>query len=614
MFFLLVTSSWNDSATFDEIAHIPAGYTYLKYQDGRLNPEHPPLLKSFAALPLLILRPFENLTAEPFWNKENVNDRQWDSGNYLLYEAASPAAIYPPLKNNPDEILFWSRFPIMLLSIIFGWMLYKWVRNRYGIRVALLTLFFYATSPTVLAHSRFVTTDIGAAFGFFLGMIFFLRFLEHRDKKSLIYCGLIFGVINLFKFSLVLLIPVYFILAIFWIYLKTSNENTSWDEIGASSVKIRYSFLFDLSKIIFQLIFIGLIGLAVIYAVNIWQIWNYPYDQHVADVKYILGDYKVAPLAKAGVWLVENKVTRPMGHYVYGLLMMARRSAGGNTAYFMGEVSSKGWWSFFPTLALLKEQLAFYILALMLLCWTLIQIKNGEKSFSTVKDWISENFTLFASIFFLLFYWTSSIINPLNIGVRHVLPTFPFIFLLVARATVRWLRPITIDEPSTIFEWLKTIYETFLRPIPKYIFLSIIMLWMILEIILAFPYYLSYYNILGGGIKNGYTIATDSNYDWGQDLKRLAIWANKNHAEKIYLDYFGGGSPTYYLGDKYQGWWSPFGPPPTGSYFAISLNSLTGNQARPVGDVKIKQEDTYPWLKNKTPISRGGMSILIFKF
>ena len=48
MFALMLGSSWNDSAIFDEVAHIGAGYTYLKYQDGRLNPEHPPLLKDLA--------------------------------------------------------------------------------------------------------------------------------------------------------------------------------------------------------------------------------------------------------------------------------------------------------------------------------------------------------------------------------------------------------------------------------------------------------------------------------------------------------------------------------------------------------------------------------------
>lgn len=137
---------------------------------------------------------------------------------------------------------------------------------------------------------------------------------------------------------------------------------------------------------------------------------------------------------------------------------------------------------------------------------------------------------------------------------------------------------------------------------------------MIAEIIIAFPYYLSYYNALGGGLQNGYKIATDSNYDWGQDLKRLRDYVEKNNIAKINLDYFGGGSPKYYLGEKYKSWWSSKGAPPAGSYFAVSLNSLTGNQAKGIGDITIKPEDAYQWLRGKIPIARAGISILIFKF
>src|SRR3989344_2073053 len=133
MFLAMLGSSWNDSATFDEVAHIGAGYAYLKYGDMRLNPEHPPLLKDLAALPLLFLNLNGDMQSQPFWTIENVNDRQWAAGNFLLYEAG----------NNPDSILFWSRLPMMILAIIFGWILFVWITARYGKKVGLLTLFFF---------------------------------------------------------------------------------------------------------------------------------------------------------------------------------------------------------------------------------------------------------------------------------------------------------------------------------------------------------------------------------------------------------------------------------------------------------------------------------------
>ena len=548
MFGLMLGSSRNDSAIFDEVAHIGAGYTYLKYWDGRLNPEHPPFLKSLAALPLLFLNLKGDATLQPFWTIENVNDRQWLAGNYLLYEAG----------NDADQILFWSRLPIILLTMLFGWILFLWVKRRYGVGVGLLTLFFFTVSPTFLAHGRYVTTDVGAAFGFFIGIVFFLKFLERLDFKSVIWLGIVLGIVLLLKFSLILLLPVYLISGVFWLF---------FGRVKVGKVVGLLSFLGTLA-------FSGLIALAVIYAAYIPQIWNYPREQQIKDARYILAGYKYPSLEKLDFWLTEHESTRPLGLYAQGFLMVARRTAGGNTAYFMGEVSSKGWRLYFPTLALFKEQLGFYILALLALLWAL---KNRARL----------DFTGLSAIIFIVFYWVSSILNPLNIGVRHVLPTFPFLYLLVALVVVSFKRRI---------------------------FTTLIIIWMIAEIIFAFPFYLSYYNKLGGGSQTGYKIATDSNYDWGQDLKRLRDWVSENSVQKIYLDYFGGGSPKYYLGEKYESWWSAKGAPPAGSYFAVSLNSLAGNQAKVIGDIVIKPEDSYSWLKGKTSFARSGSSILIYRF
>src|SRR3989344_6926434 len=175
MLFLMITSSKNDSATFDEVAHIGAGYTYLAQKDGRLNPEHPPLIKMISAVPLLFLNLNFDVN-QPFWTMPNVNDRQWAAGNSLLYESG----------NNADKILFWSRLPLMILTLLFGWFIFWWTRKNYGFTPALLSLLFFALSPTFLAHSRYVTTDLGAAFAFFLSVIFFIRFLEKSNRKSAI--------------------------------------------------------------------------------------------------------------------------------------------------------------------------------------------------------------------------------------------------------------------------------------------------------------------------------------------------------------------------------------------------------------------------------------------
>jgi hypothetical protein len=215
--------------------------------------------------------------------------------------------------------------------------------------------------------------------------------------------------------------------------------------------------------------------------------------------------------------------------------------------------------------------------------------------------------------------------------VRHVLPTFPFIYFLVSRQIVRWSQTPSLNNPRTPIEWVKDACATFFKSFKKYAVVAVLCIWMVLAILIAFPHYLSYYNELAGGTSQGYKIATDSNYDWGQDLKRLVEFVNDNNIQKIAVDYFGGGNPQYYLGNKFEPWWSAKGPParlagasarrageagqpPKDTWLAVSANSREGSMAKPVKGLAVKPEDTYSWLKDKIPVARAGTSIFIYKF
>lgn len=595
MFFIVFTSAWNDSAIMDELAHIPAGYSYVKLKDMRLNPEHPPLMKDLAGLGLLPLNPrFPTDTA--FW-RDDVNG-QWSQGTAFLYESG----------NDPDKILLFSRLPLMLLAILFGWLLYKWINSLYGPQVALLATSFYAFSPTFLAHSRYVTTDLAAAFGFFIGLATFLRFLEKQTFRRLLVAGLAFGFAQLLKFSLFLLVPLYGILMLLWLLVQERERNY---EPGRRGKIIR--FLKEAGVLSAKLGLLALLGLALIWLVYSFHVWNYPQERQFRDAEFILSSFGIRELVNLDLWMIKHEFLRPLGQYLLGLLMVIQRAAGGNTTYYFGEVSAAGWSSYFPLAYLMKETIAFHLLTLLALALALRNIKNaGEKSWHAVRTWIRDNFALASSIIFIAFYWTYSIRSPLNIGVRHVLPTFPFIYLLVSRELVRWVHRPHLEESKTFGERVKELYHRFLEPIPKLIILTLLLLWILAAAVITFPFYLSYYNE-AIGIENGYRYIVDSNYDWGQDLKRLRDIAEKENIKKIHLDYFGGGSPRHYLGEKYEPWWSAKGPPPSGSLFAVSATLLQGARGRPVKGFQIKPEDTYPWLEGLEPIRRAGLSIFIYR-
>lgn len=582
---LMFFSVFNASATMDELAHIPAGYSYLLLRDYRLNPEHPPLIKDLAAVPLT-LQKLNFPTDTAAW-QEDVNG-QWVQGRIFLYEAG----------NDADSIIFWARIPMMALAIFFGWLFFWWVRKNFGVRAGILALLFYAFSPTVLAHSNLVTTDLAAAFAFFIGIITFLRFLEEPTRKNVLIAGLVFGAAELLKFSLVLLVPIYAALLVVWVLAQMHLR---------ASERLRL-FL----KLLGKSVVIGLVGLLLIWGVYAYHVWNYPAERQISDAELILGTFGARWLVDAELWMIQQPLLRPLAHYFLGVLMVTQRIAGGNTVYFLGEVSNTGSALYFPTMYFLKEALAFHVLSLIALGFALWKILGvRKKSLAKVLWWARDHYIEAASWLFITFYWAWSIRSPLNIGVRHLLPTFPFIYMLVAKELAHWLAYKEYTDPHTWYGFLKNVYQLYVKSIPKYLVVGVLTIWLVSGALIAFPYFLPYYNELAGGTDNGYKYAVDSNYDWGQDLRRLSRFVEENDIDKIALDYFGGGEPRYYLGGKFEPWSSARGP--ASGWFAISATFQMEAFGKAAPGFIKKEESPYEWLKQYQPVARAGKSIFIYR-
>ena len=590
---MLFGSLLNESAIVDELAHIPAGYSYVTFLDYRLNPEHPPLLKAISGA-------FVRVFANPYFPtdiaswKDEVNG-QWGMGYSFLYQSG----------NNADAIIFWARLPIVLLAMGFGWLLYQWVGRRFGSRVALLTLAFFCFSPTVLAHSRYVTTDIGASFGFFIGIATFFQLLKRPTSRNAIIAGLCFAIAQLLKFSLVLLVPMYGLMVIFWIISMQSPNKKEW----------LYQTWTILKKIILMLV----VALALIWAVYGLFTYNYPPERQLQDSTYILTSYGFRSAVNLDLWLIKHPLTRPLGHYLLGVLMVQQRAAGGNTAFFLGEVSAAGSRLYFPLLYLIKEPLPIHLFSLIALIYTINQFRSWlnrrKQTAQTIaaawRENIKRYFVEWSCVIMITVYWAISMKSPLNIGVRHVLPTFPFIYILVARAIARWLGSFFAPIPTGWKEKLRRIIAMIFKAGSRYAFTALLLFWLVASTVSTAPHFLSFYNELAGSTAQGWRIAVDSNYDWGQDLKRLAGFVEENNIQKIAVDYFGGGVPKYYLGDRIEPWWSSRGQPK--GWFAISATFRQGAFGTPVPGFMRKPEDGYEWLKKYPPIARAGYSIFIYK-
>ena len=221
MFVVSVLNAKNDSAIFDETAHIGAAYSYVTQGEIRLNPEHPPLIKDLAGIPLRFMKLNFDVINKPFWTgdlPQKWDEGQWQAGRYLLYEAG----------NNADQIIFWARFPVILISLLLGYFIFKWTRELAGVLAGLFALALYAFDPNILGHNHFVTTDIGIAAFITFFFYYFLRFIKRPSWKNVLLAGIFMGLVQLAKFSSIMTFPIFaMILVIYPLVKLNAKENSS---------------------------------------------------------------------------------------------------------------------------------------------------------------------------------------------------------------------------------------------------------------------------------------------------------------------------------------------------------------------------------------------------
>jgi len=580
MFFLAVASMWNDSATNDEVAHIPAGYSYLKTADYRLNPEHPPLIKDLCALPLL----FMNLKAS-FDHRSWQEHDQWAFGQQFLYHWG----------NDADKIARAARLPVIILMIMLGIYIFQWARKIWGNKAALLALFFYCFSPTVIAHGRLVTTDLGIALFFFITLYYFWLFLKNPSFKLLIITGIVFGLAQLTKFSAVLLVPLMLLVILLYGFCFNKKINLKiWGAERIKGFKKRNIYI-----LLISLFLIFFIGFGLVWLVYLIQTARMPVDVQQDLILHSLDDNATRALIYR---LASVPVIRSFDHFLLGAAMASGHTIAGHTSYLLGQLAN-GWWYYFPVVFVLKETipvLFFTLLGIVFVGFTLYRlIKNLIKKPRKIKIQLSKFFLHYFEEIFLLLpiltFFAAGMYGRLNLGIRYLLPTFPFLFLLFAGIFYKFdLALLKLEIKRRVFAGTYTFIY--------YLLILFILAWQLAAATGIFPHYLAYFNPLFGGPEKGYHYVTDSNLDWGQDLKRLKFYLDQKGIQNINLSYFGHAEPPYYK-ISYRN----FG------IDSQDIRGLTAISATNLQQTRGKDNGFgFWWLREKQPIDQVGYSILIY--
>ena len=202
-------------------------------------------------------------------------------------------------------------------------------------------------------------------------------------------------------------------------------------------------------------------------------------------------------MERQGVTRVLAQIPVPAYYYFRGLQLLLRDFVGGHDGYVLGETTNRGSWLYFPVAFAVKTTIATQIL--LVLRVILLASKIGTR---TSIPFVYVGLGIPPLIYFLV-----CMMSTLNIGLRHLLPIYPFIFIMIS---------------AVVFGGAEKRYRKFAQ-----IEALILTCVLAVESMSIHPNYLAYFNGFVGGPANGPHYLIDSNLDWGQDLKKLKQWSDR---------------------------------------------------------------------------------------
>ncbi|CAM5304524.1 Glycosyltransferase OS=Streptomyces canus OX=58343 GN=AQI96_09505 PE=4 SV=1 [Streptomyces canus] len=203
---VLVTTAVQQTPTIDEPVYVATAAEYLHGQGIRYNPEHPPLGKLVVAVGVAIADPHVDTA---------FDGPQIDLGPHLLYESG----------NDPWRLMFWARLPVIVLTLLFGLVVFAFARELAGRAAGLTALALYAFSPDVVAHGSLATLDVPMA-GFLLTSVWLLWRARLRPRRYVPLAGLALGAALATKMSALPAVPVLLALAALSVWSARRGDDT----------------------------------------------------------------------------------------------------------------------------------------------------------------------------------------------------------------------------------------------------------------------------------------------------------------------------------------------------------------------------------------------------
>jgi hypothetical protein len=456
------------SASWDEAHHLFDGYTVWKFGDYRLNPEVPPFIKLTAALPLLRM----DLKVPPNLGRDNQTEAFLDGKAFVW-------------GNGGDRVLFPARMMCAGFALALGLLIYLWAEEMFGFLAGVFALAMFVVDPNVLANGAMVTTDVGAAFCFVAAMYSFYRYCRRPGWARLLVAGVALGVGLSAKYTGIFLVPMLVVIVALEGVLG-KDWRVLWRRVGA-------------------LILMGLVAWVVV-----WGFYGFRYKAAPAgkELNPALEPYleRMHDQRDARLLRVLAKVRVLPEGYIWGL-ENTKETEWDDPSYFWGKVWRHGNWEYFPVALAIKSTLALLILVglVPVAWWRGLGGRGREMVFLLVPVGV---------------YLGISMSSSMDIGARHLLPVWAFLYVLVG------------GTAAVLLAWdVRWGYV-----------LAGLLVWQVATSVRVMPAYMAYGNEAWGGPAKVDRYLGDANTDWGQELKAVKAYLDERHVTNCWFAYFPDGS------------------------------------------------------------------------
>lgn len=512
----------HESVTIDEVAHTAAGVSYLQKLDMRMNEEHPPLAKVIAAVPLVLRgahADYSNVSWTFSLGMFHQYLGEWVFGHWFLMKW-----------NDPVSTMFWARLPMLLMTLVLGFVIYVLGRKLGGTWAGLLCLAAYVSMPAFLTFGPLVLTDVVITLFWILTVWYLANMWLSPSRGKVITFGLLFAAALLSKFSSGLLFFVFVAVALSLRWRPVPEQPNDKLELRRWR---RRAWLNIFKGTLWAGLFVYLIYLVLS--------WNQP-----TDVFSLIPHFPASP--------VLRRALMPAAVYLRGLIGFAFGALSRPT-YILGHAYPHGVWFYFPVLFLLKSTLGFLLLLLLALAIALGN-KNNDEPFSAVSKgrelqwrclWIS-----------LVIYTTACLLNRLDLSIRHFLTPLALLILLLAPLP-RMIESLRRRNPA--------VGRTAIGVTAALAFASLI------TAIRAYPNFMPFLNSLSMG-RPGYALVNDSNLDWDQAFPEVESFARQHRLTRLLLDEYGFTEPNAYIPEAQP--WNCQTPSPedTTQWAVVSANEI----------------------------------------